>query len=84
MARPTNKAELLEAAADEFDRLWAAVDLVPVEGRERPGACEAWSEAVRVDGLDVGWRLRCVGIVEPLRVGVEVDSYVGQTAETIR
>lgn len=43
MARPTDKTELLTAAADEFDQLWAAVDLVAVEDRERPGACEAWS-----------------------------------------
>jgi hypothetical protein len=43
MGRPTTKAELAAAADREFDRLWAAVDAVPVGDRERAGACEAWS-----------------------------------------
>ena len=43
MGRPTSKEELLNAAADEFRRLWDAVDLVATTDRERPGACEEWS-----------------------------------------
>ncbi|MGF1597274.1 MAG: ClbS/DfsB family four-helix bundle protein [Acidimicrobiales bacterium] len=43
VARPTTKAELAAAADTEFDRLWAAVDRVPLGERERGGACEAWS-----------------------------------------
>ena len=43
MGRPTTKADLLAAATHEFDRLWAAVESVPLERRELPGACEEWS-----------------------------------------
>lgn len=43
VARPTTKAELVAAAITEFDRLWLAVESVPVGDRERAGACEAWS-----------------------------------------
>ncbi len=43
MPRPTNQIDLLTAAGDEFERLWAAVDTIPVADRERPGACEQWS-----------------------------------------
>ncbi len=43
MGRPTGKGELLAAAKDEFQRLWAAVEQVPVADRGLPGACEAWS-----------------------------------------
>lgn len=43
MSRPTNKAELLAAAAAEFDRLWSAVASVEPTDRELAGACEAWS-----------------------------------------
>ncbi len=43
MARPTTKAELITAADTEFQRLWAAVDGVPIADRERAGACESWS-----------------------------------------
>ncbi|MEL6891122.1 MAG: ClbS/DfsB family four-helix bundle protein [Actinomycetota bacterium] len=43
MPRPTTRAELLAAAEHEFDRLWRAVELVPVEQREVPGACDDWS-----------------------------------------
>lgn len=43
MSRPTTKAELLATAEAEFDRLWTAVDSVPVAAREIPGACEEWS-----------------------------------------
>lgn len=43
MSRPTTKAELLTATRAEFDRLWTAMDSVPVAAREVPGACEAWS-----------------------------------------
>ena len=43
MGRPTTKAELAAAADTEFDRLWVAVDAVPVGDREHAEACEAWS-----------------------------------------
>lgn len=43
MTRPASRAELLAAAPAEFARLWDAVELVPLELRERPGACGAWS-----------------------------------------
>jgi hypothetical protein len=43
MGRPTDKDGLLDAARVEFDRLLDAVDRVPVDDRERPGACEQWS-----------------------------------------
>lgn len=43
MGRPGTKAELIAAADSEFDRLWTAVDAVPISERERAGACEAWS-----------------------------------------
>ena len=43
VGRPTTKAELAAAADTEFDRLWVAVEAVPVGDRERAGACEAWS-----------------------------------------
>ena len=43
MGRPTTKAELIAAADSEFDRLWTAVDAVPISERERAGACDAWS-----------------------------------------
>jgi hypothetical protein len=43
MARPENKTELLDAAQQEFTRLWDAVDLVSFNDRDRPGACDAWS-----------------------------------------
>jgi hypothetical protein len=35
MARPTTEAELAAAAHTEFDRLWAAVEIVPVAAHER-------------------------------------------------
>lgn len=43
MARPTNKADLVEAAKEEFQRLWETVETVPSAYRESPGACEDWS-----------------------------------------
>lgn len=43
MGRPATKAELIAAAHSEFERLWAAVDAVPVHERVRGGVCEAWS-----------------------------------------
>jgi hypothetical protein len=43
MPRPANQIDLLRAADEEFDRLWASVDMVPAAYRERPGACEQWS-----------------------------------------
>jgi hypothetical protein len=43
MPRPTNQIDLLTAAGEEFERLWAAVDTIPVADRERSGACEKWS-----------------------------------------
>jgi hypothetical protein len=54
MGRPTNKHELLAAAAGEFGWLWDAVALVGIEERERPGACEAWSVKDLLAHLD-GW-----------------------------
>lgn len=43
MARPTTKLDLQTAADTEFEKLWTAVSAVPVEERERAGACEDWS-----------------------------------------
>ena len=43
MGRPTSKEQLLAAADNEFNRLWAAVERVPAEARELPGACATWS-----------------------------------------
>lgn len=43
MARPTTKAELLQAAANELERLLATVATVAEADREQPGACEGWS-----------------------------------------
>ncbi len=43
MPRPANKADLLDAAGLEFERLWNVVDTVPHADRETPGACGEWS-----------------------------------------
>ena len=43
MGRPASKGALLAAATEEFNRLWEAVEQVPVESRELPGACADWS-----------------------------------------
>jgi hypothetical protein len=61
MGRPSSKQELLAAAETEFERLWAAVDLVDRGDREQPGACETWSVKDLLAHLDewhdmvLGW-----------------------------
>lgn len=48
---------MLDAAATELDRLFAAVEAVPVEHREEPGACELWSVKDLLAHLDAWHRL---------------------------
>ena len=43
MSRPKTRAELLYQAEEEFDKLHKLVAEVPLDERETPGACEAWS-----------------------------------------
>ena len=43
MARPTNKGELLEAMAREYELLLTEIEAVDPGNREVPGACEEWS-----------------------------------------
>ena len=61
MGRPTTKDELLLVAANEFEKLWTAVDKVSDADRMRPGACEDWSVKDLLAHLDawhnlfLGW-----------------------------
>ncbi|MEM9035924.1 MAG: ClbS/DfsB family four-helix bundle protein [Actinomycetota bacterium] len=61
MGRPTNRAELLDAAAAEYRRLLEVVDGLPADRREVPGACDRWSVKDLLAHLDawhelfLGW-----------------------------
>ena len=54
MPRPTDKTELLDAAAFEFEKLWRTVASIEPARRAEPGACEAWSVKDLLAHLD-GW-----------------------------
>lgn len=43
MGRPQTKSELVCAARDEFDRLWATATTIREEDDGQPGVCEVWS-----------------------------------------
>ncbi len=43
MGRPQTKSELVCAASEEFDRLWATAATIREEDDARPGVCEVWS-----------------------------------------
>jgi len=43
MPRPTNRAELLDAAEAEYHALLKTVRAVPADLRATPGACDEWS-----------------------------------------
>mgnify|MGYP001814233253 FL=1 len=57
MPRPTTRAELLDQADREFERLFEVVDGVSAARLETPGACETWSVKDLLAHLDAWHRL---------------------------
>lgn len=61
MSRPTTRDELLERIDTDYQAMWAVVDLLPIDAREQPGACEQWSVKDLLAHLDawhellLGW-----------------------------
>ena len=72
MTRPTTRAELLDQAEREFERLFEIVDEVPASRLETPGACESWSVKDLLSHLDAWHRLF---------IGWEADGASGGTPD---
>ena len=72
MSRPTTRAELLDRAEREFERLFEVVDEVPASRLETPGACESWSVKDLLAHLNAWHRLL---------IGWEADGASGGTPD---